>query len=102
MKNVLFLNRFDLSFLKIALEMRAKNEEVSAMLNQDAVYIVVKKPITNPDIEKAIKSGVKFYMLLKEVQKRGITKNLTAGEELFDYDQLVDFLAQDNQKVINV
>ncbi len=82
--------------------MRAKNEEVSAVLSQDAVYMVVKKPITNSDIDKALQSGVKIYLLSKDAQKRGITKNLANGVELLDYDRLVDFLAQDNQKVINI
>ncbi len=102
MKTVLFLNRFDLSFLKIALEMQAKNEEISAVLSQDAVYMVANKNESNSNVEKAIQSGLKLYLIFKDAQKRGITKNLIAGVELLDYDQLVDFLAQDDQRVVNV
>ncbi len=101
MRTLLFLNKFDPTFVPIALNMKAINQEVCAVLSQDAVYMALKNNETSPDISQAIKAGIRIYLLSKDVQKRGIIEKLANGLNLIDYDQLVDLLAQENQKVIN-
>ncbi len=102
MKTVLFLNKFDPTFVPLALKMQAKNEGVCAILGQDAVYLALKNSKAAPDISEAAGAGIKIYLLSKDVQKRGITEKIAANLELIDYDQLVDLLAEENQKVINL
>jgi sulfur relay protein TusB/DsrH len=102
MRTLIFLNKFDPTFLSIALNMRAKDQEVSAVLSQDAVYMALKSSAKATDLSQAIKGGVKIYLLSKDVQRRGINEKLTNDLDLIDYDQLVDLLAQENQKVINL
>jgi len=102
MKTVLFLNKFDPSFLEIASGIRAKNEEVCAVLCQDAVYMAVKNDKTAPDFDKVTQAGVKVYLLSKDAQRRGIARSLASSIELVDYEGLVDLLVQENQKVINL
>jgi sulfur relay protein TusB/DsrH len=102
MRTLIFINKFDPTFLPIALNMRAKNQEVSAVLSQDAVYITLRNSETASDLSQATKAGVRIYLLSKDVQKRGINEKLANDLNLIDYDQLVDLLAQEDQKVINL
>jgi len=46
--------------------------------------------------------GVKFHLLKKDAEKRGILDNLISKLELIDYDQFIDLLFLKDQRVINL
>ena len=102
MKTLIFLNKLDFDFLPLAEKLRGKEEELSVVLVQDAVYIAIRNDGHSDAVKKLIESGVKFHILEKDVERRGVVNNLIPGLELIDYDRLIDLLFSDDQKVINL
>lgn len=102
MKIMIYLNKFDPSSLNTALDLKAANQEVGAILTQDAVYMVATNTETVANLNRAIQQGVKIYALSKDIRNRGIHQKLPDGVEEINYDELVDLLAEENQKIINL
>lgn len=102
MKTILFVNKFDPTVFTIANNLKARNDEVDIILSQDATYIATKNNPQDANLNQTIKAGIKIYLLDGDIKKRGIGKNLSDGTIAINYNQMVDLLAQDNQKIINL
>lgn len=101
MKTLIFKKFFDLNFLSIVETLRNK-EEVTVILFQDAIYLALKNTEYSTAITHVVEEGVKFYLLKKDVEKRGILLNLIPNVELINYDQFIDLLFLEDQRVINL
>ncbi|GEM_PF-1558895 len=102
MKTLIFLNRLNFDFIPIVEKLREKGEDVEVILIQDAVYLALENNGRNQNLESAIGKGVKFYVLERDVEIRGIKTHLQPNFKLIDYDQLADLLFSDNNRVINL
>lgn len=102
MKTLLFLSKFNLGCLPLAEMLSEKDEEVSIVLIQDAIYIALKNSEYSEATRHAIEKGVKFHLLAKDVERRGVLNNLISDLELIDYDRLIDLLFREDQRVINL
>jgi sulfur relay protein TusB/DsrH len=101
MKTLIFQKKYDPDFLPLT-EMLKKKEEVNVILFQDAIYLAVKNAEHSKTIKNAIEKGVKFYLLKKDAEKRGILNNLISNLELINYDKFIDLLFLKDQRVINL
>ena len=101
MSTLILMNRFDLDSLQLA-EKLAEKSEVKVVLIQDAVYMVLKSSDHAENIEKIMDKGIKFHTLKGDVERRGTINNLLANVELIDYNQLIDLLFDEEQKVISI
>ena len=101
MTTLIFKKNFDLDFLSIV-EILRKKEEVNVILVQDAIYLALRNTEHSSAIEHAVDEGVKFHLLKKDVEKRGILLNLIPTVELLTYDQVIDLLFLEGQRVINL
>ena len=102
MRNLVFLNRFDVSSLPIITSLAAKSSQLSIVLAQDAVYFAIENGPCHTSIRKLIEKGTKLYALATDVSRRGIREKLLSGVELVDYDALVELLFDKDQMVINM
>lgn len=101
MKTLIFKKNFDLDFLSMVETLRNK-EEVNVILFQDAIYLALKNAEYSTAIKHVVEAGVKFHLLKKDVEKRGILLNLIPNAELINYDQFIDLLFLEDQRVINL
>jgi len=102
MKTLILLSRQDLDSLFLAEALRSRGEEVSIVLMQDSVYLALKDAEHSRIAGHAIKQGVKLHLLAEDVKKRGVGHQLMSSLELVDYDELVDLLFREDQRVINL
>lgn len=102
MKTLLFLNKLDYDFLPLAEKLKEKGEEVEVVLIQDAVYLALENNGYSEEMRHVIEKGVKFHILEKDVQNRGVLTHLIPNLDFIDYDRLVDLLFSENQRVINL
>jgi sulfur relay protein TusB/DsrH len=101
LKSLILINKIDIASLLLAKKLIGKNDQLSIILIQDAVFIAVRNNQYHETVEKILEKGVKFYLLATDVERRGIQHNLISGIELVDYDKLVDLLFIEDQKVVN-
>ncbi|MEM3564287.1 MAG: sulfurtransferase complex subunit TusB [Candidatus Jordarchaeaceae archaeon] len=101
MKTLIFLNRLDFDSLPIVEKLRDKGEDVDVILIQDAVYLALDKE-GRTDLKRAMGKGIKFYVLERDMEIRGIKNHLVPKLELIDYERLVDLLFSDNHRLINL
>ncbi|MBD3350606.1 MAG: sulfurtransferase complex subunit TusB [Candidatus Lokiarchaeota archaeon] len=92
MKKVLyFISAQSTAGVELALE--NKEDEVSILLLQNAVYCGTKKC---SEVANAIKENKKVYVLKEDVELRGIQSLLLDGIEMVDYNGVIDVtFAQD-------
>jgi sulfur relay protein TusB/DsrH len=102
MKTLIFLNKFNLNLFPLAETLREKQEEVSVILIQDAIYLGLKNGEHSEATKHAIEKGVKFHLLTKDVERRGVIHHLISDLELIDYDRLIDLLFREDQRVFNL
>jgi len=101
MKTLIFKKNFDLDFLSMIKTLR-NHGEVKVILFQDAIYLALRNTKYSRAIEHAIEEGVKFHLLKKDGEKRGILLNLISNIKLINYDQFIDLLFHEDQRVINL
>lgn len=102
MKTLLLINKLEYDFLPLAEKLKEKGEEVEVILIQDAVYLALENNGHSEEMKQAVEKGVRFHILEKDVQTRGILTHLIPNLNFIDYDRLVDLLFGENQRVINL
>lgn len=99
---MIFLSKFDPDFLPIAENMMAKGQDISVVLIEDAVYFAIRNSEIADRVNRAMKCGLKLNALARDVERRGLRDHAIEGLRLIDYDQMVDLLLQESDKVINL
>jgi sulfur relay protein TusB/DsrH len=102
MKTLLFLNKKEFDSLTLVDILKEKGEEVGVVLIQDAVYLALGNNEHSGAVKDLLSKGVGFHLLAKDVEKRGVQDYLISDVDLIDYDQLIDLLFSENQRVINL
>jgi len=90
--------------IKIATDMRKLNEDVGILLTQDSVLTTIQGQTSRFDeqLTKALKTGVRVYVLEPDATARGLKKERTIqGVEFIDYDQWVNIVIEKYQKIAN-
>ena len=98
--NYLFLIKTNETALFSYLQPIVSEHPISIVLMQDAVYLV-------PDIQRLFQDSPTripptVHVLQEDAVKRGIQQEIPDHVLQVNYDQLVDLLTQDNQKVLNL
>lgn len=101
MKTLIFQKKYDLDFLHLT-ETLKKKEKVNVILFQDAIYLAIRNAEYSKAIKNTIEKGIKFHIIKKDAEKRGILNNLISNLELINYDQFIDLLFIKDQRVINL
>lgn len=73
----------------VELALENKDDEVSLVLMQNAVYFAAKK---GTGIDDALQQGKTVYASKKDVELRGIQKLLPENVKLADYGEIVDIV----------
>lgn len=102
MKTLFFLTKKESDSLALVEKLRERGEDVAVVLIQDAVYLALGNNEHSGTIKDLLGRGVNFHVLAKDVEVRGIQEYLISDLDLIDYDQLIDLLFSENQRVINL
>jgi tRNA 2-thiouridine synthesizing protein B len=90
--------------IRTAMSMRKANEDVGIILIQDAVVTGIRG-ITNKFGElltKALKAGIKIYILGPDAVARGLSQErVLPGIEFVDYGQWVDIVIEKYERIAN-
>ncbi len=68
----------------------------------DAVYLARNSGEYAPLIKEMIEAGIKVFMLRKDAERRGLIKMLQSEVRLVNYDDLIDLMFSDSQRVLNL
>lgn len=101
MKTLLFLSKKESDSLALIEKLKERGEDVGVILIQDAVYLSLGNNEHSEMVKDLLEKGVNFHVLAKDVKMRGVQEYLISDLDLMDYDQLVDLLFGENQRVIN-
>jgi sulfur relay protein TusB/DsrH len=88
--------------IRIASDMKKETDEVGIIFVQDAVLAAIRGLSNKFDeqITKAIKNGVKIYILEPDATARGLkTDRAVQGIEFIDYGQWVDIVVNNYQRI---
>ena len=102
MKTLIFLTKKESGTLTLVERLKEKGEDVGVVLIQDSVYLALGNNEHSESVKDLLGKGVNFHILAKDVEKRGVQNYLISDVELIDYDQLIDLLFSENQRVINL
>ena len=84
-KKLYFISSEDDTGIKLALE--NKEDEITVLLIQNAVYFATK---TNKEISEALKQNFTIMALKEDVEARGLQNLLQNDVKLIDYGEVVD------------
>ena len=102
MRTVLLLKEDDTDSLKLAMMLADDGEDVSLVLTQDAVHHAIGNGKYSSDIEGLMTRGVEIYALHEHVARRGLSNYIVPGSKLIGYDELIDLLFREDQRVLNL
>jgi sulfur relay protein TusB/DsrH len=88
--------------IKISTDIRRKNEDVGILLTQDTVLAGIRGQTNRFDeqLTKAMKAGVRIYILEPDATARGLKKERAVqGIEFIDYGQWVDIVVEKYQRI---
>jgi len=102
MRKLLVLKEEETDALKWANRLREKGEDVVLILMLDAVYLAKSSGENASVMKEIIEAGVEVFTLRRDAEKRGLIKMLQPGVKLVDYDDLVDIMFSDGQRVLNL
>jgi sulfur relay protein TusB/DsrH len=92
MKTLFVLKDKDVDSLDIATPIWNGGRDIGFILMLDAVYLATNRGERADTINDLIISGVNFYLLDRDIERRGLGKMLLKGIEVINYDELVDLL----------
>lgn len=102
MKTLFFLTKKESDSLTLIEKLKKRGEDLAVVLIQDAVYLALENNEHAGTIKDLLGRGVNFHVLAKDVELRGIQEYLVSDLNLIDYDQLIDLLFSENQRIINL
>lgn len=102
MRNVLLLKEEDADSLKLVQMLADDGGEVNLVLTHDAVYHAIGNSKYSSDVESLMAIGVEIYALHEHVARRGLNNYVVPGSKLIDYDELIDLLFREVQRVLNL
>jgi len=102
MRTLVLLKAFDPELLSTVKELRGRGEEIEVVLLQDAVYLALRDSKHSEAVYDAIRMGVKFHLLTRDVERRGVLDRVFPDLSLIDYGRLVDLLFGEGTRVLNV
>lgn len=102
MGKLLVLKEKETDPLKWADRLREKGEEIGLILMLDAVYLARNSGENAPVMKRMIEAGVMVFTLRRDAERRGLIKTLQPGVRLLDYDDLVDLMFSDGQRILNL
>jgi len=102
MRTVLLLKEDDADSLELAAMLTDDGEDVSLVLTQNAVYHTTGNSKYSSDVGSLMARGVEIYALHEHVARRGLNNYVVPGSKLIDYDELIDLLFREDQRVLNL
>jgi len=102
MRTVLLLKEDDTDSLKLAMVLADDGEDVSLVLTQDAVHYANGNSKYSSDVRGLMAVGVEIYVLHEHVARRGLSNYMVPGSKLIGYDELIDLLFREDQRVLNL
>jgi sulfur relay protein TusB/DsrH len=91
----------DMNPICIQLALEHKKNEVGICLLQDAVYFVCKGRKGNGMMADVIKLGILVFAARKDVELRGLAKQLYEEIKVLDYDEIIDLILN-YERVVNI
>ena len=102
MGKLLVLKEEETDALKWANRLREKGEDVGLILMLDAVYLAKNSGENASVMKEIIEAGVEVFTLRRDAERRGLIKMLQSVVRLVDYDDLIDLMFSDGQRVLNL
>ncbi len=84
---------------EIVSPLRAAGDEVAVLLVQDGVFMADKGC---RHAQRLVQAGVKLYVSRPHMESRGLSSRLGVPVTLVDYDQIVDLIMEQYDKVISM
>ena len=102
MRTVLLLKEGDADSLKMAMMLADDGEDFSLVLTQDAVHHATGNGKYSSDVRGLMARDVEIYALHEHVARRGLSNYMVPGSKLIGYDELIDLLFREDQRVLNL
>ena len=102
MRKLLITQDDDPTALDMASTMRKDGDEVGVVLLMDSSYMATRSGAHAERVRKAMERGVTVFLLERDVERRGIGSLLLDDISIIGYDDLVDLVFIDGQRVYNL
>jgi sulfur relay protein TusB/DsrH len=102
MRSLLISQDDDPTVLDIASMMKDDGDEVRVILLMDSSYMAIRSGAHAERVRKAMDRGIVISLLDNDVERRGIGSLLLQDISIIGYDDLVDLLFNDDQRVYNL
>jgi sulfur relay protein TusB/DsrH len=102
MRRLLISQDDDPTVLDIASTMKDDGDEVRVVLLMDSSYMATRSGVHAKRVRKAMDRGLVISLLGNDVERRGIGSLLLQDISIIGYDELVDLVFNDDQRVYNL